>query len=446
MAVQTLERMPPQSLEAEVSLLGAMLLDNTVIDDVLQYVSKDSFYKTAHQELFQTIVELYDKNQAVDLVLLKAELERRGSLEKVGGLGYLMETLEVVPSIANAEYYANLIRDNAIKRDLIEAAVKIQKDVYENRGEVGSLLDKAERRIFDIAEKKYADKTSHIADLISEAFKRLENMNDRKGRLTGLSTGFYDLDDLTCGFQPAQLIVIAGRPSMGKSSLVLNIMQHVGAVEKLPVVLFSLEMDARQIAQNMLCSYARLNTHYVRKGGIPNEDWGKLTLAAEILSPAKMFIDDAPGLSIMALRAKARRMKAQHDIRLLAVDYLQLMDSPGAENRQQEISTISRGLKSLAMELDIPVIAVSQLNRSVEMREEKKPRMSDLRESGSIEQDADLVLLLHREGYYDAEKNPKDAELIIAKQRNGPIDTVKLTFLNECMRFESAATLPEDGY
>jgi len=203
MAVQTLERMPPQSLEAEVSLLGAMLLDNTVIDDVLQYVSKDSFYKTAHQELFQTIVELYDKNQAVDLVLLKAELERRGSLEKVGGLGYLMETLEVVPSIANAEYYANLIRDNAIKRDLIEAAVKIQKDVFENRGEVSALLDKAERRIFDIAEKKYADKTSHIADLISAAFKRLENMNDRKGRLTGLGTGLYDLDDLTCGFQPS---------------------------------------------------------------------------------------------------------------------------------------------------------------------------------------------------------------------------------------------------
>ncbi|MEK7369786.1 MAG: DnaB-like helicase N-terminal domain-containing protein, partial [Planctomycetota bacterium] len=258
MAVQTLERMPPQSLEAEVSLLGAMLLDNTVIDDVLQYVSKDSFYKTAHQELFQTIVELYDKTQAVDLVLLQAELERRGSLEKVGGLGYLMETLEVVPSIANAEYYANLIRDNAIKRDLIEAAVKIQKDVFENRGEVSALLDKAERRIFDIAEKKYADKTSHIADLISAAFKRLENMNDRKGRLTGLSTGLYDLDDLTCGFQPSQLIVVAGRPSMGKSSLVLNIMQHVGAVEKLPVVLFSLEMDARQIAQNMLCSYARL--------------------------------------------------------------------------------------------------------------------------------------------------------------------------------------------
>lgn len=446
MAVQTLERMPPQSLEAEVSLLGAMLLDNTVIDDVLQYVSKDSFYKTAHQELFQTIVELYDKTQAVDLVLLQAELERRGSLEKVGGLGYLMETLEVVPSIANAEYYANLIRDNAIKRDLIEAAVKIQKDVFENRGEVSALLDKAERRIFDIAEKKYADKTSHIADLISAAFKRLENMNDRKGRLTGLSTGLYDLDDLTSGFQPSQLIVVAGRPSMGKSSLVLNIMQHVGAVEKLPVVLFSLEMDARQIAQNMLCSYARLNTHYVRKGGIPNEDWGKLTLAAEILSPTKMFIDDAPGLSIMALRAKARRMKAQHDIKLLAVDYLQLMDSPGAENRQQEISNISRGLKSLAMELDIPIIAVSQLNRSVEMREEKKPRMSDLRESGSIEQDADLVLLLHRDGYYNAEKNPKDAELIIAKQRNGPTDTVKLTFLNECMRFESAAALPEDGY
>ncbi len=233
---------------------------------------------------------------------------------------------------------------------------------------------------------------------------------------------------------------------MGKTSLVLNILQHVGAVEKLPVVLFSLEMSAEQIAQNLLCAYARLSNHKVRRGGIQNDEWRKLTTAAEALSPARMFIDDGAGLSIMALRAKARRMKSQHDIKLLVVDYLQLMDAPSTESRQQEISRISRGLKSLAMELEIPVIAVSQLNRAVEMREEKKPRMSDLRESGSIEQDADLVLLLHREGYYNKDKNPRDAELIIAKQRNGPIGTVRLTFLNECMRFESVAASQEDDY
>lgn len=446
MAVQTLERTLPQSLEAEASLLAAMLLDNTVVDIVLQYLTADSFYKTAHREIFETVVSLYDKNQAVDLVLLIDELKRRGTLEKVGGRDYLLELEASVPAVANAEYYACLIRDNAIKRGLVEAAVKIQKDTYENRDEVSLLLDKSEKLIFDIAQRRYQDKTRHIADLINDAFQRLENINDRKGRLTGLSTGFYDLDDQTCGLQSKQLVVVAGRPSMGKTSLVLNILQHVGAVEKLPVVLFSLEMSAEQIAQNLLCAYARLSNHKVRKGGIQNDEWRKLTTAAEALSPARMFIDDSAGLTIMALRAKARRMKSQHDIKLLVVDYLQLMDAPGMESRQQEISRISRGLKSLAMELEIPVIAVSQLNRAVEMREEKKPRMSDLRESGSIEQDADLVLLLHREGYYNKDKNPRDAELIIAKQRNGPIGTVRLTFLNECMRFESVAASQEDDY
>lgn len=446
MAVQTLERTLPQSLEAEASLLAAMLLDNTVVDTVLQYLTADSFYKTAHREIFETVVSLYDKNQAVDLVLLIDELKRRGTLEKIGGRDYLLELEASVPAVANAEYYACLIRDNAIKRGLVEAAVKIQKDTYENRDEVSLLLDKSEKLIFDIAQRRYQDKTRHIADLINDAFQRLENINDRKGRLTGLSTGFYDLDDQTCGLQPKQLVVVAGRPSMGKTSLVLNILQHVGAVEKLPVVLFSLEMSAEQIAQNLLCAYARLSNHKVRKGGIQNDEWRKLTTAAEALSPARMFIDDSAGLTIMALRAKARRMKSQHDIKLLVVDYLQLMDAPGMESRQQEISRISRGLKSLAMELEIPVIAVSQLNRAVEMREEKKPRMSDLRESGSIEQDADLVLLLHREGYYNKDKNPRDAELIIAKQRNGPIGTVRLTFLNECMRFESVAASQEDDY
>ncbi len=331
MAVQTLDRMQPQSLDAETSLLGAMLLDNTVIDTALQYLSKDSFYKTAHQELFQTMVELYEKkNQAVDPVILRDELERRGLLEKIGGRDYLLELEETVPAVANAEYYARLIRDNAIKRGLIEAAIKIQQDAYENRDDLDSLLDKSERLIFDVAEKKYTSTTIHIADLITDAFKRLENINDRKGRLTGLGTGFYDIDDLTCGLQPSQLVVVAGRPSMGKSSLVMNMVQHVGVVEKQPVVLFSLEMSAEQIAQNMLCSYARLNTHYVRKGGIPTEEWSKLADAGDILSPAKIFIDDAPELSVMALRAKARRMKAQHDIKLVVVYYLQLMDSPGA--------------------------------------------------------------------------------------------------------------------
>ncbi len=434
MTMELLEKSPPHSIEAEMGLLGAMLLDNSVIDIALQYLNKDSFYKTAHKEIFQTTIDLFGKGQSVDLLLLREELRRRALLEQVGGLEYLMELEEAVHAVANAEHYAQLIRDNHIKRGLIEASISIQKQAYSSKEDLEEILDKSERLIFELAQKRFSKETTHIADLINETFNILQA--GEEGKLTGLSTGFADLNNLTCGLQPSQLIIIAGRPSMGKTSFVLNIIQHVGVLEKIPVVFFSLEMSAQQIVQNMLCSWAKLNTQQVRKRGVFKEEWAKLTTAASVLTDAPIFIDDSAGLTLMELRAKARRLKAQKGIRLVVVDYLQLLEPPRAENRQQEVSVISRGLKSLSKELDVPVITVSQLNRAVETREDHRPRMSDLRESGSIEQDADLVLLLHREGYYDPEKNPRLTEVIIAKQRNGPTDTVKLTFLTECMRFE----------
>lgn len=441
MAVESiLERTLPQSIEAEMSVLGAMLLDNEVISFVIPILSKQSFYKTAHQELFQIILELYDKGQAIDLVILREELKKRSLLERVGGIEYLLELEEAVPTIGNVEYYANIVREKAIKRNLIEVAAHIQKDAFNDTLDTDCLLDTSERAIFDITQKKFNIASSKLNEVLKLTFSRIENLHDRQNRLTGLSTGFYDLDDLTCGLQPSELIIIAARPSMGKTSLALNIVEHTGVIEKKSVVIFSLEMAAQQVAQNMLCSHSQVDAHKLRMGFLDDKAWSNLSLGLGSLSEAPIFIDDTPGLTILEVRAKARRLKAQYDIQLVVVDYLQLMEATRAENRQQEISIISRGLKSLARELSIPVIAVSQLNRSVEAREGHKPRMSDLRESGSIEQDADVIILLHRDKYYDSEKDDT-AELIIAKQRNGPTGVVKLAFRSQFMRFESLASI-----
>ena len=439
-AESILERTMPQSIEAEMSVLGAMILDNEVINLVIPILNKLSFYKTAHRELYQAIVDIYDKGQPVDLVVLREELKKRSLLEKVGGVEYLMELEEAVPTIGNVEYYANIVREKAIKRNLIEVAATIQKQSFEESTDTEHLLDASERAIFDITQKKFNTASTRLNEILKETFSRIENLHDRQSRLTGLSAGFYDLDDITCGLQPSELIIVAARPSMGKTSLVLNVVEHVGVVEKKPVVIFSLEMSAQQVAQNMLCSHARIDAHKLRMGFLDDKQWSDLSYGLGSLSEAPIFIDDTPGLTVLEMRAKARRLKAQYDIQLVAVDYLQLMESSREENRQQEISVISRRLKSLARELKIPVIAVSQLNRSVESREGHRPRMSDLRESGSIEQDADVIVLLHRDNYYDPDKD-NTAELIIAKQRNGPTGVVKLTFLSHFMRFESLASM-----
>ncbi|OHB71675.1 MAG: replicative DNA helicase [Planctomycetes bacterium RBG_16_41_13] len=444
MAVESvLERTLPQSLDAEMSVIGAMLLDNEVINVVVPILNKQSFYKTAHQSIYQAIIDLYDKGQAIDLVLLREELKKRSLLENVGGAEYLVELEEAVPTIGNVEYYANIVRENAIKRNLIEVAANIQKQAFEGAVDTGFLLDSSERAIFEITQKKFNASSIKLNEILKETFSRIENLHDRESRLTGLSTGFFDFDDLTCGLQPSELIIVAARPSMGKTSFVMNIIEHIGVVEKKPAAIFSMEMSARQLAQNMLCSHSKIDAHKLRKGFLEDDDrlWSALSNGLGSLSEAPIFIEDTPGLTILEVRAKARRLKAQYDIQLIAVDYLQLMEAPRGENRQQEISIISRGLKSLARELAIPVIAVSQLNRSVESREGHRPRMSDLRESGSIEQDADVIALLHREDYFNPEKKDGTAELIIAKQRNGPTGTIKLTFLSHCMRFENFSSL-----
>ncbi|MCF6150098.1 MAG: replicative DNA helicase [Candidatus Kuenenia sp.] len=442
-AESVLDRTLPQSIDAEMSVLGAMLLDNEVISLIVPVLNKQSFYKTAHQHIYQAIIDLYDKGQAVDLVLLREELKKRSLLENVGDTEYLMELEVAVPTIGNVEYYANIVRENAIKRNLIEVAANIQKQAFDGAVDTGFLLDSSERAIFEITQKKFNASSIKLNEILKETYRRIESLHDRKSRLTGLSTGYFDFDDLTCGLQPSELIIVAARPSMGKTSFVMNIIEHIGVVEKKPVAIFSMEMSAQQLAQNMLCSHSKIDAHKLRKGFLDDDDrlWSALSKGLGSLSEAPIFIEDTPGLTVLEVRAKARRLKAQYDIQLIAVDYLQLMEAPRGENRQQEISIISRGLKSLARELAIPVIAVSQLNRSVESREGHRPRMSDLRESGSIEQDADVIALLHREDYFNPDNKDGTAELIIAKQRNGPTGVIKLSFLSHCMRFENFTSL-----
>ena len=431
------QKTQPFNIEAEISVLGSMLLDNEAINLVTELLRTDNFYKTAHQHIFETIVNLYNRNNAVDLVILKDELKKQSLLEKVGGAEYLMELEESVPLASNVEYYAKIVREKTIKRDLITATAKIQQEAYNDSLESDELLDVAEKEIFDITQRKFSSPTTKLFNILHDTFDHISNLHDREGRLTGVSTGYYDLDDITSGLQKSELIIIAARPSMGKSSLVLNIAEHAGTKEKKPTLIFSMEMSAQQVAQNMLCSTAKIDAHLLRTGKLDDNQFSNLSLAMGDLSESEIYIDDTPGLGLLELRAKARRLKLQHDIQMIIIDYLQLMEGRQAENRQQEISGISRGLKALARELDVPVIAVSQLNRSVETRDGHTPRMSDLRESGSIEQDADVIILIHREDYYDPTKRPGEVDLNIAKQRNGPTGKVKLTFLREILRFEN---------
>ncbi len=428
----------PFNIEAEISVLGSMLIDNEAISIVAESLNKNDFYKTSHQHIFETIVTIYDKSSAVDLIILKDELNRLSLLEKVGGTEYLMALEESVPIASNVEYYAKIVREKTVKRNLIAATAKIQQEAYNDSLESDELLDIAEKEIFDITQRKFAKPTTNIHDILKRTWEYIESLQEGDGTLTGVSTGFYDLDDKTCGLQKGELIIIAARPSMGKTSFVLNIAEQVGSKEKKPTVIFSMEMSAQQLSQNMLCAAAKVDAHLMRTGKLDDNQLPNLTMAMGELSESAIFIDDTPGLGLLQIRAKARRFKLQHDIQLVIIDYLQLMEaSRRSENRQQEISSISRGLKALARELNVPVIAVSQLNRSVESREGHTPRMSDLRESGSIEQDADVIMLLHREDYYDPTKNPGEVEVNVAKQRNGPIGKIKLTFLREFLRFES---------
>jgi len=441
-----LEKMPPQNLEAEMAVLGSMLIEEHGIADAIELLDERCFYNDANRKIFEGILKLYASNKAVDIVTLIEELRRTGDLDKIGGSTYVTNLTTVVPTAANIKHYGRIVKEKSILRNLISTATNIISESYDTHGDVEKILDKAERTIFEISSKKVDSNFAPIKDVIKHSIETIDILYQKKAHVTGLATGFGDFDSLTAGLHPSDLIVLAGRPSMGKSALVTSIAEHLGVVEKVPLVMFSLEMSKEQLVQRMLCSHARVNAHNVRTGFLSQTDWPRLTNAAGKLSEAPIFIDDTAGLSVMELRAKARRLKSQYDIQLIIVDYLQLMQGlPGAENRQQEISEISRSLKALARELSVPLIAVSQLSRAVETRQDRRPQLSDLRESGAIEQDADLVGLLLREEYYNpTEENRGIAELIIAKQRNGPVGTVKLTFIKEFARFESLTMVEEE--
>ena len=432
----------PFNIEAERSVLGSMIIDNDAISLVTESLSKNDFYKTSHQHIFETIVNVYDKHNAVDLVILKAALIKRSLLKRAGGAECLIKLIESVPLASNVEYYAKIVQEKAIIRDFITATAKIQQEAYNDPLEFNELLYLAERKIADITQRKFVKPITKMHDTLQKTWDYIESLHEGGSQLTGVPTGFVALDEITCGLQRGELIIIAARPSMGKTSFVLNIAEHVGAnlknpKNKKPVMIFSMEMSAQQISQNMLCSVAKIDAHLMRTGKLSDNDWSKLSLAIENLSESAIFIDDTPRLGFLEIRGKARHLKFQSDIQLVIIDCLQLIEARKAENKQQETFDILRDLKALARELNVPVIAVYQLKHSVETREGHTPRMSDLREFGSIEQDADVIILLHREDYYDSTKRPGEVNLNIAKQKNGPTGKINLTFEQKFLRFEN---------
>lgn len=437
----TLERLPPQNLEAEQAVLGSMLLEEDALVQAAELLEEGAFYKDAHRKIFSVLLALYKANVPVDLVTVTEEFKKRNWLEEIGGASYLATLTSIVPTASNAQYYCGIVKQKAILRSLIRASTQIASDCYEEALEPDLLLDKAETLIFDIASKKIKRDAIAMKDIIKSSIEMIDMLYQRKGMITGLPTGFLELDQQLAGLQPADLIVVAGRPAMGKSSFALCVAEHAALTQKAGVAIFSLEMSKENLVQRMLCSHAHINAHSVRSGMLSTSDWPTLTKAAGKLSEAPIFVDDSPSISVLELRAKARRLKSRYNIGLLVLDYLQLMnESSYADNRQQEISVISRSLKALARELNVPVIAVSQLSRAPERRESFRPRLSDLRESGAIEQDADVVLMLFREDYYSpTDENRGIAEIIVAKQRNGPTGTVKLAFIKEYTRFEMLA-------
>ncbi|MCL5022641.1 MAG: replicative DNA helicase [Nitrospirae bacterium] len=434
-----LDKLPPQNVEAEQSILGAILLENDALPKAIEILSPEDFYREAHRKLFNSMTDLFERNEAIDIITVTDTLKRKNELEAVGGVTYLSHLVNQVPTAANVRYHAKIVKEKALLRALLKSATEIAAKVYESSLQADEMVDYAERTIFDISDKRTKTSFFTLKDVMKSSFEMIEHLYDKKEAITGIPSGFADLDDLTTGFQPGDLIIIGGRPSMGKTALGLNIAQHVAIEVREPVAIFSLEMSKEQLAMRMLCSEARVDSNSVRKGFIRKEDWHKLTSAAGRLADAPIFIDDSSGISVLEMRAKARRLKMEHGgLSLVLVDYLQLMRGRGNfERREQEISDISRSLKGLAKELKVPVIALSQLNRAVEQRGEKKPTLADLRESGAIEQDADVIIFLYRDEVYN-KNNPSnrgEAEINIAKQRNGPTSTITLTFLSNCTRF-----------
>jgi replicative DNA helicase len=435
------DKVPPQNLEAEQSVLGAILLDNDALHEAVELLAPDDFYRDAHRKIFQGITDLYARNEPVDLITLTNYLKGKNGLEEVGGIQYLSSLASFVPTSANVKYHSRIVREKALVRNLLHSVTDIAKNVYDNDLDSDELIDYAEKKIFDLSDKKIKTSFFTMKELISDTFVTIERLYDKKESITGVPSGFKDIDELTTGFQKGDLIIIGGRPGMGKTAFSLNIAQHVGIDMKEPVAVFSLEMAKEQLVMRMLCSEAKVDSNKVRKGFInKRDDWNKLTSAAGKLAESLIFIDDSSGVSVLEMRAKARRLKQQHGLSLVVVDYLQLMRGRGKfERREQEIAEISRSLKGLAKELQVPVIALSQLNRGVETRGgNKNPTLADLRESGAIEQDADVIIFLYRDSKDEMDGRGR-VVVDIAKQRNGPTDKITLTFLDYCTRFVDAS-------
>ncbi len=449
-----LERVPPQNIEAEQATLGSMLISKEAVYEVVDILYPEDFYRESHKKIYSAILDLFREDKAIDIITVSEKLKEYKILDEVGGIPYLAELVDSVPSASNVIYYAKVVEKKAILRSLIKAATDIITISYDETEDVMDILDKAERSIFEVSEKRSRGYILSLKELVSKTVGELEVQYNTGEIVTGLPTGFNRFDEMTTGFHPSDLIIIAGRPGIGKTAFTLNIAQYLGVVKKKPVLFFSLEMSKEQIVERMLCSEARVNAQRLRQRHLIESDWPKLTMAAGRLADAPIYIDDTPGLSVLEVKVKSRRAKMRYNIEAVFIDYLQLMSSGNKrkENRQQEISEISRSLKSLARELGVPVIAASQLSRAVESRENKRPQLSDLRESGAIEQDADLVVFIFRQAYYDKIKGKKRedtqeaniAEIIIGKQRNGPIGTVKLTFREEYGRFENLTTIVPD--
>lgn len=435
---ETIDRVPPHNHEAEQSVIGAIFLEPQSLISVAEIVMPEDFYRIAHQKIFQTMLNLSDHGKAIDVVTVTEELSAKKELEDVGGLSYLTEIANAVPTAANVAHYAHIVEEKSLLRRLIRVATSIVEDGFTREDEVQALLAEAEKKMMEVSSRKNAGDFIHIKDVLVKTYDNIELLHTRKGDVTGIPTGFRDLDKITAGFQRNDLIIVAARPSVGKTAFALNVAQNVATKTDENVAIFSLEMGAEQLVMRMLCAEGNIDAQIMRTGALQNEDWRKLTMAMGSLSNAGIFIDDTPGIRVNDIRAKCRRLKQEYGLGMIMIDYLQLIQGPGksGENRQQEVSDTSRSLKGLARELEVPVIALSQLSRGVEQRQDKRPMMSDLRESGSIEQDADIVSFLYREDYYDKETEDQNMiEIIIAKQRNGPTGTVKLAFVKEYNKF-----------
>lgn len=447
---QALGRIPPQNIEAEQSVIGSMILDKDAIATVSEIITGEDFYRNDHREIFEAIIDIYDQSKPVDIVTLVERLKQRDTLDAVGGVEYITYVATGVPTTANVKYYTQIVEEKSMLRKLIRSANEIMNMGYEASDEVSNIMDSAEKQIFDLMQKKESKGVHAIREVLVETINKIEESYKNKGKILGVASGFSDLDRKTSGFQPSDLVIIAARPAMGKTSFVLNIAEHAALHAKVPVAIFSLEMSKEQLVNRMLCSEALVDSQKVKTGMLDDDDWQKIARSVGPLSEAPIYIDDTAGISIMEIRAKCRRLKMKKNIGLVIIDYLQLMQGRGkTENRQQEISDISRSLKILAKEINVPIIALSQLSRSAETRTDHRPMLSDLRESGAIEQDADMVMFLYREDYYKPDTDKKNvAEVIIAKNRNGSTGSVDLVWMGQFTKFgdlEKLVNIPKVG-